>query len=67
MSFGHAGDGNMYIYILRDDLTEEGRRMKLDAAFDRMYARAKDWGGQVSGEHGEVFAMRWCLKKALGE
>ena len=67
MSFGHAGDGNLHIYVLRDDLPEEDWQMKLDAAFDRMYARAKELGGQVSGEHGVGFAKKGYLKESLGE
>jgi glycolate oxidase len=67
MSFGHAGDGNLHIYVLRDDLDESTWKAKLDAAFDRMYSRAKELGGQVSGEHGVGFAKKQFLADSLGE
>lgn len=67
MSFGHAGDGNLHIYVLRDALSEEEWREKLNAAFERLYARAKELGGQVSGEHGIGFAKRSFLADSLGE
>jgi glycolate oxidase len=67
MSFGHAGDGNLHIYVLRDDLSEEEWHRKLDAAFGQLYARAKEFGGQVSGEHGIGFAKKDFLADSLGE
>jgi glycolate oxidase len=67
MSFGHAGDGNLHIYVLRDALSEEEWREKLNAAFERLYARAKELGGQVSGEHGIGFAKKSFLADSLGE
>lgn len=67
MSFGHAGDGNLHIYVLRDALSEEEWREKLNAAFERLYARAKELGGQVSGEHGIGFAKKDFLADSLGE
>ena len=67
MSFGHAGDGNLHIYVLRDDLSEEEWHRKLDAAFGQLYARAKELGGQVSGEHGIGFAKKGFLADSLGE
>ncbi len=67
MSFGHAGDGNLHIYVLRDALPEAEWRQKLDAAFAQLYARAKTLGGQVSGEHGIGFAKKDFLVASLGE
>lgn len=67
MSFGHAGDGNLHIYVLRDDLSDEDWHRKLDATFEKLYARAKELGGQVSGEHGIGFAKKSFLTDSLGE
>ena len=55
-SFGHAGDGNLHIYILRDDMTPEEWKRNLDEAMDRMYRKARELNGLVSGEHGVGFA-----------
>ncbi|MBO5019958.1 MAG: FAD-binding oxidoreductase, partial [Clostridia bacterium] len=51
-SFGHAGDGNLHIYICRDKLGKEEWEKVLDICFERMYNRAEELGGFVSGEHG---------------
>lgn len=65
MSFGHAGDGNLHIYVLRDELPEAEWREKLSAVFDEMYEKAAQFGGQVSGEHGIGFAKKGFLKAQL--
>jgi glycolate oxidase len=66
-SFGHAGDGNLHVYICRDDLDEETWKKKLDEAFDKMYRKAEELSGQVSGEHGIGYAKRAYLKDSLGD
>ena len=66
-SFGHAGDGNLHIYILRDELTEEVWQEKLNAVMKFMYDRAKELNGQVSGEHGIGYAKKEYLKESLAE
>ena len=50
--FGHAGDGNLHIDIMRDDLSEEEWQEKLAAVFEDLYAKAAEFEGKVSGEHG---------------
>jgi len=50
--FGHAGDGNLHVYALRDGLPDEVWKFKRDGVFDELYARAFEFGGKVSGEHG---------------
>ena len=66
-SFGHAGDGNLHVYVCRDELDEEAWHKTLSACFDRMYAKAEELGGLVSGEHGIGYAKREFLKKQYGE
>lgn len=66
-SFGHAGDGNLHIYICRDSLSQPEWEAKLKQAFDLLYAKAREFGGQVSGEHGIGYAKKEYLKQQLGE
>lgn len=65
--FGHAGDGNLHVYVLRDDLDSETYARKLSEAFDLLYAKAHELGGQVSGEHGIGFAKKEFLAESLGD
>ncbi len=64
-SFGHAGDGNLHIYILRDNLEEKVWSRLLHEVMKEMYDKAKELSGQVSGEHGIGYAKREYLKESL--
>ena len=66
-SFGHAGDGNLHIYICRDNMPEAEFEKVLLEVFDELYAHAKEVGGLVSGEHGIGFAKKGYMKEVLGE
>ena len=66
-SFGHAGDGNLHIYICRDELGEKEWESTLLKCFDRMYDKAKELGGLVSGEHGIGYAKKGYLKELYGD
>ncbi|MBR2043235.1 MAG: FAD-binding oxidoreductase [Clostridia bacterium] len=66
-SFGHAGDGNLHIYICRDDLDDKKWEEKLNLCFDAMYKKAEEIGGLVSGEHGIGYAKKGYLKKQYGD
>ena len=66
-SFGHAGDGNLHVYICRDALNDEDWEKTLSAVFDRMYEKSVELGGLVSGEHGIGYAKRDFLKRQYGD
>ncbi|MBP8855540.1 MAG: 2-hydroxy-acid oxidase, partial [Oscillospiraceae bacterium] len=66
-SFGHAGDGNLHIYICRDALSEEAFADVLHKAFSAMYTRAAQLGGLVSGEHGIGWAKKQYLHAQYGD
>ena len=64
-SFGHAGDGNLHLYVLRDALGDEAWARTLQATFEDLYAKARELHGQVSGEHGIGFAKKPYLAESL--
>lgn len=65
-SFGHAGDGNLHVYLCRDDLDAAEFERRLKQAFDLMYRRAAELGGLVSGEHGIGWAKQPYLARQYG-
>lgn len=65
-SFGHAGDGNLHIYICRDDIDPEKWPKLLKNVFEEMYKKASEVGGLVSGEHGIGYAKKKYLADILG-
>jgi len=51
--YGHAGDGNLHIRLIKGDLTDEqwdGDHIK--KAIAEIFMICKDLGGTISGEHG---------------
>lgn len=64
-SFGHAGDGNLHAYILKDDLSNEEWEQKMKAAMDNIYEKARELNGQVSGEHGIGYAKKSYLLESM--
>ncbi len=52
ISFGHAGDGNVHLCVVRGDRSNEVWEKELNANLEKLYAEAKESGGLISGEHG---------------
>jgi glycolate oxidase len=65
-SFGHAGDGNLHIYLCKDNMAKEEWEEKAERSFDLLYKKAREFGGMVSGEHGIGYAKKEYLKKQVG-
>ncbi len=66
-SFGHAGDGNLHVYICRDELDDKQWAEMKKVCFDKMYKRAEELGGLVSGEHGVGYAKKEYLQRQYGD
>ena len=66
-SFGHAGDGNLHIYVLKDDLPESEWEKKLSTVFQCLYDKTRKMGGKVSGEHGIGYAKIPYLRESVKE
>ena len=66
-SFGHAGDGNLHIYVCRDAMEEAEWKKTVAGVMEQLYAEARRLGGEVSGEHGIGHAKKAFLRESLGE
>ena len=66
-SFGHAGDGNLHLYICQDGLKDAAWTDVVERVMERLYAQARELGGEVSGEHGIGHAKRAYLLESMGE
>ena len=58
VSFGHAGDGNVHLCVVRGNRNEEVWQRELHNNMDAAYAEAYRLGGVASGEHGIGLAKR---------
>ena len=55
-NFGHAGDGNLHIYLCSDDMSDEEYAKTSDKVISELYKTAKSLDGNMSGEHGIGYA-----------
>jgi glycolate oxidase len=65
--FGHAGDGNVHVDILRDDRPDDEWHELVPRAKELIYRAALSLGGTLSGEHGIGAIRREYLHLALSE
>jgi glycolate oxidase len=50
--YGHAGDGNLHVNILKGDLSYEQWENELPIAIRELFTEVVKLGGTISGEHG---------------
>jgi glycolate oxidase len=65
ISFGHAGDGNVHVNVLKDDLPDERWQRVVPAVTEAIYRLALSLGGTITGEHGIGATRRRYLPLAL--
>ena len=59
--YGHAGDGNLHVNIIKGDLSEEAWQQKVPEGIREIFQLCKELGGTISGEHG----IGWVQKNYL--
>ncbi|NCB29066.1 MAG: FAD-binding oxidoreductase [Clostridia bacterium] len=64
--FGHAGDGNLHIYTCSNDMEKDVFLDQVDRFMSEIYAKAMEFGGQISGEHGIGMGKVKYLAEAVG-
>ena len=65
--YGHAGDGNLHVNIIRGDLTDEQWHVGLRQPISEIFQLCVQLGGTISGEHGIGLVQKQFLPIALGE
>ncbi|UCD10162.1 MAG: FAD-binding oxidoreductase [Dehalococcoidales bacterium] len=50
--YGHAGDGNVHLHPLCENMNEDDWKRKLPSMLEDIFHAAISFGGAVSGEHG---------------
>ncbi len=65
--FGHAGDGNIHVNIMVQDLADPAQRERAESALDRLFQHVLALGGAITGEHGIGIAKQRWFAGAIGE
>jgi len=50
--YGHAGDGNLHVNIIKGELSDDVWNNQLPIAIREIFVRIVELGGTISGEHG---------------
>ena len=56
--YGHAGDGNLHVNIIKGELTDKQWNEELPKAIREIFQLTVDLGGTISGEHGIGYVQK---------
>jgi glycolate oxidase len=59
--YGHAGDGNLHVNIIKGELTDNAWNTELPKAIHELFTEVVRLGGTISGEHG----IGWVQKEYM--
>ncbi len=65
--FGHLGDGNLHVNILKENISEEDWEHKIPKGIGEIFKLTVSLGGTLSGEHGIGIAKRPYMSIAMSE
>lgn len=56
--YGHAGDGNLHINILKENMSDDKWKSKIDNAIREIFELTVSLNGTISGEHGIGYVQK---------
>ncbi|MCU0419812.1 MAG: FAD-binding protein [Cyclobacteriaceae bacterium] len=65
--FGHLGDGNLHVNILKENISAHDWETKIPEGIGEIFKLTVSLGGTLSGEHGIGIAKRPYMPLAMGE
>lgn len=65
--YGHLGDGNLHVNIMKEQMTEENWKVKVPEGIGEIFKLTVSLGGTLSGEHGIGIAKKPYMNIAMRE
>jgi glycolate oxidase len=65
--YGHAGDGNLHVNIIKGELSDEFWNNELTKAISELFQEVIALGGTISGEHGIGLVQKPYMSIAFNE
>ena len=65
--YGHAGDGNLHINIIKGDMLDENWNNELPKGIREIFELTKSLGGTISGEHGVGYVQKEYMDVVFSE
>lgn len=59
--YGHAGDGNLHVNIVKGEMSDDDWNNKLPEGIAELFTLVKSLGGTISGEHGIGYVQKEYL------
>jgi glycolate oxidase len=56
--YGHAGDGNLHVNIIKEDMSDEAWQREVPKGIREIFALCVQLGGTISGEHGIGYVQK---------
>ncbi len=63
--YGHAGDGNLHINIVKNDMNDEKWEKVLPEAIQKLFDFTHNLGGTISGEHGIGYVQKAYMSQVF--
>ena len=67
ISYGHAGDGNIHVNIIKKDISDDDWNNKLPDVIQELFREVVILGGAISGEHGIGWVQKNYLPLSLSD
>ena len=64
--FGHAGDGNIHVNVMVQDMNDPDQSARAEVALDKLFHHVIALGGAITGEHGIGIAKKRWFADAVG-
>jgi len=65
--YGHAGDGNLHVNIIKGKMSDHDWNLKLSSGIREIFELTKSLGGTISGEHGIGLVQKDYMDIVLSE
>jgi glycolate oxidase len=65
--YGHAGDGNLHINIVKGNMSDQDWNVKVTEGIKEIFRLCVSLGGTISGEHGIGYVQRPYIDIAISE
>ena len=65
--YGHAGDGNLHINIIKGDMSDKSWNEDLSKGIREIFELTVSLGGTISGEHGIGLVQKGYMEIALSK
>lgn len=65
--YGHAGDGNLHVNIVKGNMSDEDWQNKLPQGIEEIFEEVVKLGGTISGEHGIGFVQKHFMHIAFSD